>query len=149
MPSTPRKRLHNDENTGTPARVLTQRDPFRTPFQPQLPTLFTWNLDWVGIVWSQLISAAMIYKTENRENTIEMENTECRAWICCDELILLERNFLFGSMFGVWKWHVFNHGQVLLAVLVRVTGPGPVYFRPGGWYRAYKTIRSNGLGCRL
>ena len=42
MPSTPRKRLHNDENAGTPARVLnTPRDPFRTPFQPQQPTLFT------------------------------------------------------------------------------------------------------------
>ena len=39
MLSTPRKRLHNDENAGTPARVLkTPRDPFRTPFQPQQPT---------------------------------------------------------------------------------------------------------------
>ena len=42
MPSTPRKRLHNDENAGTLARVLnTPRDPFRTPFQPHQPTLFT------------------------------------------------------------------------------------------------------------
>ena len=41
MVSTPRKRLHNDENAGTPARVNnTPRDPFRTPFRPQQPTLF-------------------------------------------------------------------------------------------------------------
>ena len=42
LPSTPRKQLHNDENASTPARVLsTPRDPFRAPFQPQQPTLFT------------------------------------------------------------------------------------------------------------
>ena len=39
--TTPRKRLHNDENAGTPARVLSNlRDPFRTPFQPQQPASF-------------------------------------------------------------------------------------------------------------
>ncbi|KAF8804759.1 hypothetical protein BYT27DRAFT_7225347 [Phlegmacium glaucopus] len=43
MPSsTPCKQLYNNENVGTPARVLsTPRDPFRTPLQPQQPTLFT------------------------------------------------------------------------------------------------------------
>ena len=42
MPSlTPRKKSHNDENAGTPARVLsTPREPFRTPFQPHQPTSF-------------------------------------------------------------------------------------------------------------
>jgi hypothetical protein len=40
--STPRKRLHNDENAGTPARVFsTLRDPFRTPLRPHQPTSFT------------------------------------------------------------------------------------------------------------
>ena len=40
--STPCKRKHNDENAGTPARVIsTPRDPFRTPFQPHQPTSCT------------------------------------------------------------------------------------------------------------
>ena len=42
LSSTPRKRLHNDENAGTPTRVHSRpRDPFRTPFQPHQPTSFT------------------------------------------------------------------------------------------------------------
>ena len=51
MPSsTPRKRLHNDENVGTPVRVLsTPKDPFRTPFQPYQPTSFTPS---TPVVWS-------------------------------------------------------------------------------------------------
>ena len=40
--TTPRKRLHNDENAGTPAQVVSNpRDPFRTPFQPQQLISFT------------------------------------------------------------------------------------------------------------
>ena len=46
------------------------------------------------------------------------------------------RNFLFGSIIGVWNSHVFNHGKVLPAVLVRITGSGPAYIRPRRWYRA-------------
>ena len=42
LSSTPRKRLHNDENAGTPTRVPNiPRDPFCTPFQPHQPTSFT------------------------------------------------------------------------------------------------------------
>ena len=42
-----------------------------------------------------------------REASFKTKNTECRAWICCDALVLLDqglresRNFLFGTMFGV------------------------------------------------
>ena len=102
-----------------------------TTFQPQQPASFIPSRP---VIWTDSFVDAF--------TSVERKTTRA-SWYTSGDYTMDEdedidgKNFLFGSMFGVWNSRVFNHGQVLPAVLVRITGSGPGYIRPGRWYRAY------------